>query len=59
MDLLVRSVKKRMDRRICSHISPKFAAKMENCTCLSDLAPALEFLPLGILFYWQSASNIK
>jgi hypothetical protein len=58
MDLLVRSGKKRMGGRICSHISLNFDSAMKGCICLSDLAPPLEFLLLGMLIYWQPAVSV-
>ena len=49
MDLLVRSVKKRMGGRICPHISLNFDPAMQDYISLSDLPPPFEFLLLGML----------
>lgn len=58
MDLLVRSVEKRVDGRIYSHISLNFNSAIKSCIYLSDPAPPLEFLLFGMLIYWQPAVSI-
>jgi hypothetical protein len=58
MNLFVCRMKKRLGGQIYMQISLNFGLATKEYMCLSDLAPSLEFWPLGMLICWQLAVSV-